>query len=61
MEVTDLAHANQLLHPAEPPEFHVIELFGASRPVVIPAAEVEAANRRVAENYGISQLVNLEE
>ena len=61
VEVTDLAHANELLHPAEPPDFHVIELFGASRPVVIPAAEVEAANRRVAENYGISNLVNLEE
>ena len=61
VEVTDLTHAHELLHPEEPPEFHVIELFGASRPLVIPSAEVEAANRRVAENYGIAELVNLEE
>ena len=61
VEVRDLSHANELLHPSEPPEFHLIELFGASRPVVIPAAEVEAANRRVSENCGISKLVNLEE
>jgi len=61
VEVTDLSHAHELLHPDEPPEFHVIELFGANRPLVIPSAEVEAANRRVAENYGIAELVNLEE
>jgi S1-C subfamily serine protease len=61
VEVTDLAHAHQLLHPVKPPEFHVIELFGASRPLVIPSSEVAAANQRVAENYGINELVNLKE
>jgi S1-C subfamily serine protease len=61
VEVTDLRHAHELLHPAEAPEFHVIELFGASRPVVIPAAAVEAANERVAANYGIAEMANLEE
>lgn len=61
MEVRDLTHANELLHPVEAPEFHVIELFGANRPVVIPSAKVEAANKRVQENYGINQLSNLEE
>ncbi len=61
VEVRDLKHAHELLHPAQAPEFHVIELFGASRPVIIPAAEVEAANRRVAENYGIGKLENLED
>ncbi len=61
VEVTDLKHAHELLHPQEAPEFHVIELFGASRPLIIPAAAVEEANRRVAENYGISKLTNFEE
>ncbi len=61
VEVTDLKQAHDLLHPETPPEFHVIELFGASRPVVIPSAKVEAANQRVAANYGIASLENLVE
>ena len=59
VEVTDLTQAYQLLHPKNPPEFHVIELFGASRPVIIPSAKVAEANRRVAQNYGIARLENL--
>ena len=61
VEVTDFQQAYELLHPETPPEFHVIELFGASRPVVIPAAMVEEANKRVAANYGIASLENLTE
>ena len=61
VEVTDLAQAHALLHPEKPPEFHVIELFGASRPVVIPSAKVEEANQRVAQNYGITHLENLKD
>jgi S1-C subfamily serine protease len=61
VEVHDLAQANELLHPAVAPEFHVIELYGANRPIIIPAAKVEAANKRVQENYGIQQLSNLAE
>ncbi len=61
VEVKDLAQAAELLHPANPPEFFVIELFGAERPVVIPSAMVEAANARVQKNYGIAKLQNLED
>jgi S1-C subfamily serine protease len=60
-EVKDLKHLNELLNPETPPEFHVIELFGANRPIIIPASKVEAANNRVQENYGINQLSNLED
>jgi len=60
-EVSDLAHANELLHPEILPEFHVIELFGVNRPIVIPSAKVEAANERVARNYGISRMSNLKD
>ncbi|MEY4242883.1 MAG: hypothetical protein RLZZ245_468, partial [Verrucomicrobiota bacterium] len=52
---------HQLLHPSEAPEFHVIELFGAKRPVIIPSASVEDANKRVQQNYGISRMLNLED
>lgn len=59
VEVSDLKHAHELLHPAEPPEFFVIELFGAPRPLVIPSAVVKEANQRVARNSGITRLSNL--
>lgn len=61
VEVTDLRQAHQLLHPETPPEFHVIELFGATRPVVIPSSMVAEANQRVSRNYGISRMSNLED
>ena len=59
VEVTDLKQAHSLLHPKEEPEFYVIELFDASRPVVIPSALVKEANQRVAKNYGIARMENL--
>ncbi len=61
VEVTDLRHANELLHPTEEPEFHVIGLFGAPRPLVIPSAAVKDANERVSRNAGIARLSNLED
>lgn len=61
VDVTSLRHAYELLHPDEVPEFHVIELFGANRPVVIPSAAVKEANERVAKSYSIPKLQNLED
>jgi len=61
ISVTSLSQAQELLNKENPPEFHKIELYGANRPLVIPSAEVEAANRRVQTNYGISKLHNLVE
>jgi S1-C subfamily serine protease len=61
VEVRDLKHAYELLQPSTPPEFFVIELFGADRPLVVPANQIEAANKRVQLNYDIDQLSNLEE
>ncbi len=59
--VKSIKHAHELLHPATPPEFFVIELFGAPRPLVLPAAAVPAANARVQKEYSILKLSNLEE
>ena len=59
--VKSLRHAHELLHPASPPEFHVIELFGANRPIILPSAEIAAANQRVSATYAIERLSNLED
>ena len=59
--VRDLKHAHDLLYAENPPEFHVIELYGARRPLIIPSTKVEEANKRVQANYGISKLFNLED
>ena len=59
--VKSLQHAHELLNPATPPEFFVIELFGAPRPLVIAGNAVAAANERVSKTYDIQKLSNLEE
>lgn len=61
LPVRDLKHAHELLYAENPPEFHVIELYGAQRPIIIPSAKVDEANSRIQENYGISKLFNLED
>ena len=58
VEVRDLAHAHELLHPQDTPEFFVIDLYDAERPIIIPSAQVAAANKRMQQN-GITQLQNL--
>ncbi|WP_367872407.1 trypsin-like peptidase domain-containing protein [Luteolibacter sp. Populi] len=59
--VKSLKHAHELLNPATPPEFFVIELFGAPRPLVIPGKDVAAANERISRTYSIERLSNLTE
>ncbi len=58
VEVRDLNHASELLHPEEMPEYFVIELFDAERPIIIPSSKVAEANKRMQEN-GIDRLENL--
>jgi hypothetical protein len=60
-KVTSLDHANELLHPEQTPDYFVIDLLGAPRPIVFPADGIDAANRRIQSAYGIDKLVNLEE
>ena len=59
--VTDLTHAKELLDATPDDGFHVIELFGAGRPIVLPAAGIAAANDRVARNYGVTRRYNLQD
>ena len=52
-KVRNLAHAHSLLYAAEQPEFITIKCNGVARPIVIPAAEVESANKRIMKQNGI--------
>lgn len=61
LPIRDLKHVHELLYAENPPEFHVIELYGAQRPIIIPSAKVDEANSRVQANYGITSLFNLED
>ncbi len=60
-KITDLKQVNELLNPETPPEFHVIELFGGSRPLIVPTAKVAEANERIQRIYAIDHLSNLED
>ncbi|MGB1130971.1 MAG: trypsin-like peptidase domain-containing protein [Haloferula sp.] len=60
-KISTLKQAHELLNAADAPEFHVIELLGARRPIVIPSAEVAAANEMVQRTYAIESLSNLQE
>ena len=57
--VTSLSQAYELLHPATPPENFIIELKGIERPLILPAAAIPHANKRISENYSIPRLSNL--
>jgi S1-C subfamily serine protease len=57
--VTSLAQAHELLHPATAPENFIIELEGVDRPLILPAAAIAEANKRISENYNIPRLSNL--
>jgi hypothetical protein len=56
VEVKGLAHLYSILYPADEqprPEYMVIELADAPRPLVIESAVIDAANSRIAERYHI--------
>jgi S1-C subfamily serine protease len=59
VKVTSLQQAHDLLYPEKSPEYLVIELLGVERPVVLPYAEIAAANQRISESYQIKRLSNL--
>ncbi len=56
VEVKGLVHLQSLLYPTDNqprPEYTIIELADAARPLVIDNATVDAANARIAERYNI--------
>ncbi|MCU0795450.1 MAG: trypsin-like peptidase domain-containing protein [Akkermansiaceae bacterium] len=59
--IRNLRQLSEVLAQKPESDHWVIELLGASRPIVLPAAEVPAANERIKDTYGIDQLMNLED
>ena len=51
--VRNLSHAHELLYAKDQPEFITIKSNGFPRPIVIPSAEVESANKRIMKQNGI--------
>lgn len=60
VKVTSLKHAHELLYAEEQPEFITIKCEGVSRPIIVPSAEVKAANQRIMQTSGIYVPFNLE-
>ncbi len=52
-KVKNLQHAYDLLYAEGKPEFITIKCNGVARPIVIPSAEIEAANKRIMQQNGI--------
>ena len=53
IKVRNLRHAHELLYAGDQPEFITIKCNGVARPIVIPSAEVESANKRMMQKNGI--------
>lgn len=60
-EITSLAHLHKVLGEETDAEFLEFRFAGASRPIVLPVAEIPAANTRISELYAIPSSANLEE
>mgnify|MGYP006107403845 CR=1 FL=1 len=52
-KIKDLQDLYDAVHPAETPEFYVIEFVGKGLPIVIESARVEAANARIRATYEV--------
>jgi S1-C subfamily serine protease len=60
-EITSLQQVHEIVTAANQPEFLVIHLQGAERPVVLPTKDIPSANQRISEQYNIPKLSNLVE
>jgi hypothetical protein len=58
-KVKNLQQAYDLLYAENQPEFITLKCNGIDRPIVIPSAEVEAANKRIMQTNGIFRSYNL--
>ncbi len=59
-KIKNLRQFHEILNAPEPPEYHVIKFNGASRPLVIPSAEVPAAQKRIMAQSGITKAAQLD-
>lgn len=60
-KIKNLKQAHALLNPDEMPEFFVIKLDGINRPLILPSKDLEEANQRILQTYGVSSTSYLEQ
>ena len=59
-KIKNLRQLHELLNAADPPEYHVVKFNGASRPLIIPSAEVPAAQKRIMAQSGVTKASQLD-
>ncbi len=59
-KIKNLRQAHEILNAENPPEYHVIKFNGGNRPLVVPSAEVAAAQKRIMAQVGISKAARLD-
>jgi len=55
VKITSLKQLHELLNPEEMPEHFVIKCEGISRPLILPAKDIQANNKLILKKYGIDQ------
>lgn len=58
--IKNLRQLHGILNAPNPPEYHVITFNGANRPLIIPSAEVPAAQERIMTQVGITRPARLD-
>ena len=61
VKITSLKQLHELLNPEEMPEHFVIKCEGVSRPLILPAKDIQANNKLILKKYGIDQSSYLSE
>lgn len=60
VKIKNLRQLHEILNAENPPEFHVIEFNGGAVPLIIPSAEVPAAQKRIMTQVGITKAAQLD-
>jgi hypothetical protein len=55
VKITDMQQLHKLLNPETMPEFFVIRCDGQSRPLILPAKDIQKHNTRILQTYGIDK------
>ena len=55
VKITDMQQLHELLNPEIMPEFFVIRCDGLSRPLILPAKNIQKHNTRILKTYGIDK------
>jgi len=54
-KVTSIKQLHKLLNPEEMPEHFVIKCDGISRPLILPATDIQSKTKNILRRYGIDQ------